>query len=161
MECLERDMRLRYLPPHQGQLRLVVVFRGVLLPLHREEEEDEETKVVLWLSEGFWLCVEGRGVEIIMVEGWDSMVSIREVEDSIVEVDDKEVMGKGLMKIGDGLWDFKFNLEDWPTPKGWNREGIMMEICKGLRWVWGKITREWSVEEIIGWERYWEGREDM
>ena len=126
-----------------------------------DEEEDEGAKVVLWLSEGFWFLVEGKGVEIIMAEGWDSMVSIREVEDSIVEVDDKEVMGKGLMKIGDGLWDFKFNLEDWHTPKGWNREGIMMEICKGLRWVWGKTTREWSVEEIIGWERYWEWREDM
>ena len=96
-----------------------------------------------------------------MGEGWDSMVNIRKVEDNIMEVDDKEVMGKGLMKIGVGQWDFKFNLEDWPTPEGWNREEKMTEICKGLKWVWGKVVREWSVEEIIGWERYWEGREDM
>ena len=96
-----------------------------------------------------------------MVEGWESMVNIGEIDDNMMEADDKEAKRKGLTKTGDGLWDFNIRMEDWPAGKGLSSEVMMAELCKGLKWVWGKVAREWSVEEIIGWERYWEGREDI
>ena len=100
-----------------------------------DDEEDVMATVVLWLSEGFWICVERRAIGIIMVEGWDAMVERREIDDNMMETNDKVVKGKGLTKIGEGIWDFNIRLEDWPASKGLSSEVMMAELCKGLKWV--------------------------
>ncbi len=85
-----------------------------------------ERWVVFWLSEGFWFVVEKKLINIIIIEGWDSMAGTTE--------EGEKELGNGLLKVGE-LWDFNVKLEYWPSTKGMSSEGIVDEFGKGLMWV--------------------------